>query len=43
MSFVGKENLIEGWEKIKFDDDPFENLKLCSKAELLCQRESFSY
>lgn len=41
MSFVGKENLIEGWEKIKFDDDPFENLKLCSKAELLCQRESF--
>ena len=28
MCFAGKENLIEGWEKIKFDDDPFENIDL---------------
>ena len=43
MCFAGKENLIEGWEKIKFDDDPFENIDLCSKSELLCQKESLYF
>ena len=41
MSFVGKENLIDCWEEIKFDDDPFENTELCSKAELSCKQESY--